>query len=135
MLSVARFINNNNKYFINYNAEYYGYENSCNVITVMFSAHEMPSNARKNIINNALKNAKNNVLILDIDPYNFATTLLNKPGKGAAFLSGEPYILNYILEMNSDINYCHTTNFLYWKLEKKNIINNHVVLWNFTYRF
>ena len=49
--------------------------------------------------------------------------------------SGEPYILNYILEMNSDINYCHTTNFLFWKLKKKNIISNHVVLWNFTHRF
>tara|TARA_B100001142_G_C14250241_1_gene622920 strand:+ start:364 stop:1176 length:813 start_codon:yes stop_codon:yes gene_type:complete len=134
MLSIAKIINNN-KHFINSNVENYGYVNSCDVITIMFATHEMPSNARRKVIINALKNARKNVLIVDIDPYNFATTLINKPQKGAQFISGEPYILNYILEMNSDINYCHTTNFLFWKLEKINIISNHVVLWNFTHRF
>jgi|TARA_Y100000389_G_scaffold203935_1_gene254170 hypothetical protein len=134
MLSIAKIINNN-KHFINSNVENYGYVNSCDVVTIMFATHEMPSYARRKVIINALKNAKKNVLIVDIDPYNFATTLINKPQKGAQFISGEPYILNYILEMNADINYCYTTNFLFWKLEKKNIISNHVVLWNFTHRF
>jgi len=134
MLSVAKIINKNKK-FINCNAEIFGYKNSCDVVTIMFATHEMPSKARRNIINNALKNAKKYVLIIDIDPYNFAGTLLKKINNGSHFLSGEPYILNYIIEMNSDINFCNTQNLIYWKLNKINIINNHVVLWNFTKRF
>ena len=97
MLKVAKFLNKNTS-FICANAENYGYENSCDIVTIMFATHEMPSKSRRIVINNALKNAKKNVLIVDIDPYNFANTLLNKKGNGSYFLSGEPYMLNYLFE-------------------------------------
>lgn len=134
MLNIAKFINFN-KTFINNNVENYGYENSCDVVTIMFATHEMHSKARRKVISNALYNAKKSVLIIDIDPYNFVDSLLKKPYNGSHFLNGEPYILNYINEMNSDINYCHFNNLFKFKLQKKNIITNHVVLWNFTKRF
>ncbi len=136
MLNIANLIKTNtNTTFVYANAENYGEKKSNDVVTIFFSTHEMPSNARRKIIKNALNIAKKNVLIMDIDPYNFANVLLKKYKKGEPFLSGEPFILNYLIDMNSDINNCLLSTYYTWNLEKHSIIDNHVVLWNFTKNF
>lgn len=133
MLSVAKLINTNNKY-IKMNAENISSLGNYDVITIMFATHEIPSIYRRKIINNALKKTNKYLLIVDIDSDNYYKVLMNKYNNGFTFLSGEPYIADYLLNMNKDINYCYFNNFLNFNYNKKTVIDNHIVMWNFTKR-
>lgn len=81
--------------FVQGNAETYGETNSYDIVTCMFATHEMPAAGRRRVLRNAARVARKGVVVLDIDP-NFEATLKKKPQEGAAFLAGEPYVLEYL---------------------------------------
>ena len=79
----------------------------------MFAFHEMPLIAQINVINNGLRIARKEFIIVDI-----ASNFKNKkPSK--LFLRGEPYLIDYL----NNIDYL-TRNF-----EKINYIPNNVDVW------
>ena len=51
---------------------------------------------------NMMRVARETVVIVDIHP-DFQRTLVKKPQMGASFLRGEPYVLDYIAKMDSDV--------------------------------
>ena len=111
MLNVAKCNNKNSKFYFG-NAEYYIPPYDIDIVTCMFSFHEMPLYAQKNIIKNAITIANEKVLIVDISP-NY------KPSK--IMLTGEPYILDYL----SNIQKCLND----FGFEEHEYIKNHVTLW------
>lgn len=133
MLNIAKLLNKNNTYFC-LNAENISHLDNFDVTTLMFATHEIPSVNRKNIINNALKKTNKYLLIVDIDNNNYYKTLMKKKNNGYHFLSGEPYVIDYLLNMNKDIFNCYLNNIFDFTYQKKTIIDKHIVLWNFTKR-
>lgn len=109
MLKVAR-RNNKNAMFYFGNAENYNPNYEVDIVTCMFSFHEMPSYAHKNIIENAINIANKNVIIVDISP-------TYKPSK--TMLSGEPYILDYLSNIQNELS----------GFEENEYIKNHVTVW------
>lgn len=101
-----------NKKFIIANAENYKPNFNVDVVTCMFSFHEMPQFAHKLVIENSLKIAKKEVLILDISP-NYKSSYLMK--------TGEPYLLNYQKTIDKTMDIYNFT--------KYELIKNHVTLW------
>ena len=74
-------------------AEYYEPEKEFDIVTCMFLMHEAPSFARKRIINNAIKIAKEKVVIVDIAP-EYVPKLMKL---------GEPYIDDYLKNIRKDL--------------------------------
>ena len=64
--------------------------------------------------------------MVDIDP-NFSETLRKKPDAGEVFLSGEPYVLEYLKNIDSDVRSC--VNERNWVLTRNEVLPEHVVLW------
>ena len=75
------------------NAETWGETNSFDVVTCMFATHEMPRTARLNVLRNAKRIARKKVIFVDLDP-NYTPS--------EAMLEGEPYILEYRKNIDSD---------------------------------
>jgi len=74
---------------------------SYDVVTIMFAMHEMPQEARRTVLRNAARVARKYVLVVDIDP-KYKLMFLNDPVKKAqasAFLSGEPYVEDYLKQV------------------------------------
>ena len=114
MLDMANRLHNN-KQFYNKNAESVRFDDrKFNIVTSMFALHEIPYNARNNIIENAKHNAEREIIIVDISS-NY------KPSK--IMLSGEPYLLEYLSNIDEQMN---THDFI-----KTNYIKNHVDIWRF----
>ena len=76
-----------NKEFYVGNAENYIPKKDIDIVTCMYAFHEMPEYAWRRIIENSIRIAKKEILIVDISP-NY------KPSD--MMLSGEPYIENYL---------------------------------------
>ena len=112
------------------NAETYGDTASVDVVTMMFATHEMPSVGRRRVLRNAMRVAKKTVIVADIDP-DFHGTLRDKPGKGGAFLAGEPYVLGYLENMDDDVASCMPVRFggPSWRLTRTQILPKHVCVW------
>ena len=109
MLHVAR-RNNKNAEFYYGNAEYYMPNCKIDIVTCMFTLHEMPYFAQINTIKNAISIAKEEVVFVDISPnYTPSQTML----------SGEPYILDYLSNIEK----------LMQKFKKIDYIKNHVTIW------
>ena len=90
MLKVGQRLNINNKQnktFYLSNAETYVSSEDIDIVTCMFAFHEMPEYAHKKIIKNAMKIAKEELIIVDI-----ASDYKPKD----IMLSGEPYLLDYM---------------------------------------
>lgn len=90
----------------------------------------VPAIGRRRVLRNAMRVAKKTVIVADIDP-DFHDTLRQKPMEGATFLTGEPYVLNYLDSMDNDVLSCapvrigtHT-----WKVTRETILPKHVVMW------
>lgn len=83
-------------------------------VTSMFSFHEMPKSAHEKIIENSLRLAKKEVLIIDISP-------IYKPSK--IMLSGEPYLIEYQKTIEDTMNS--------YKFNQKDYIKEHVTIWNY----
>ena len=72
--------------FVQGNAENFGQSNSFDVCTVCFALHEMPSNARVNVLRNAVRIAKKRAIFCDISDYYYSSVFMRM---------GEPYLLDY----------------------------------------
>jgi trans-aconitate methyltransferase len=103
-----------NKIFKVDNAETYIPNEKIDVVTCMFSFHEMPEYAHNLIIKNSLKIAQKEVIILDIST-NYKPSYF--------MLLGEPYLINYMKTIDKTMNK--------YNFNKINYINNHVNFWNF----
>ena len=125
MLRVARLIRPDAT-FIEGNAETFGRTGSFDIVTCMFATHEMPPEGRLNVLRNAARIAKRAVVVLDIDP-NFEGSLRKKPNEGAAFLAGEPYVLEYLKRIDADIRAC--TRERSWTLKRVELVPEHCVAW------
>jgi len=115
------------------NAESYGESRSFDVVSCMFGTHEMPSVGRRRVLRNAMRVAKRAVLFVDIDP-DFEATLRAKPMQGAGFLSGEPYVLDYLSSFDDDVASCVPVRIaapgIGWRVTRHAILQKHVVAWH-----
>ena len=86
------------------------------IVTCMFAFHEMPKYAHEKIINNSLRLASKEIIIVDLSPEYKSSKLMR---------DGEPYLLDYqkTIEKTMD-NY---------SFKRSDYITNHVTIWN--YRF
>tara|TARA_Y100000591_G_scaffold332494_1_gene370030 strand:+ start:604 stop:1245 length:642 start_codon:yes stop_codon:yes gene_type:complete len=117
MLKVARRINreqNTNKRFCFANAENYKPKQDFDVVSCMFAFHEMPLYGQNRIIENALKIAKREVIIVDI-----ASDYEPKE----IMLSGEPYLLDYMSTIDNTLSCFNKTVY----------IDKHVNIWKYKY--
>lgn len=115
MLKFANIYNPGRQYLFG-NAEDFGKDNQFDVVTCMFSFHEMPNSGHRKIINNALRISSKQVIIVDI-------STSYKPSK--LMLAGEPYIINYLETIDS----------LLHNFNKTTLIENHVDVWKFTHDY
>tara|TARA_B100000902_G_scaffold396083_1_gene456179 strand:- start:8229 stop:8876 length:648 start_codon:yes stop_codon:yes gene_type:complete len=117
MLKVARRINkeqNTNKRFYLGNAENFKPKQEFDIVSCMFAFHEMPLYAHNRIIENALKIAKREVIIVDIAS-NY------KPKE--IMLSGEPYLIDYMSTIDDTLSCFNKTVY----------IDEHVNIWKYKY--
>lgn len=112
------------------NAESFGDEQSYDIVTCMFATHEMPEYGRRRVLRNAMRVCRKAVWIADIDP-DFTETLRRKPAQGASFLAGEPYVLDYLANMDRDVAACAPLFGLdrSWRVARVFVLQGHVVLW------
>jgi len=82
------------------------------IVNICFSLHEIPQNARKIIIKNAINNARGKVCIMDICPSYYPSS---------SMLLGEPYLEDYLNNIENDLK----------RFNKNIIIPNHVILWEY----
>ena len=111
MLKVAKKLNNDKKFCFG-NAENYKPSKEFDIVTCMFAFHEMPLEAQMNVIENGKKIAKEEFIIVDI-----ASNYQPKE----IMLSGEPYLLDYLDNINLLLN----------SFEKINYIDKHVNIWKY----
>lgn len=91
----------------------------------------MPADGRRRVLRNAMRVAKKSVLVVDIHP-DFQQTLAAKPLQGASFLSGEPYVLDYLAKMDSDVFTsvpASTTLEWGWTAKRETLLSEHVAVW------
>ena len=79
----------------------------------MFATHEMPRLARQKVLQNAKRIAKKKVIFVDIDP-NY------KPSE--TMLMGEPYVLEYQRNIDSDFGSAY---------KREILVEDHAVKWEF----
>jgi len=120
MLTVARLHRPDIKHFETGNAEDWGETESFDIATVMFGTHEMPEYARRRVIRNALRLAREKVMVVDIWP-GFAPN--------AMMLSGEPFVLDYLANIEGDVDASYDP--MAWSLERVDVVENHVRMWKF----
>ncbi len=104
-------------------AEYYEPEKEYDVVTCMFLMHEAPGFARRRIINNAKKIAKEKVIIVDICPE-------YKPSK--LMKLGEPYVEDYLKNIRDDVKDFYEDIIIpghvhYWILEKNDLSEREIM--------
>lgn len=110
-----------NKKFVVENAENFWKSNhleffvNVDIITCMFAFHEMPEYAHKKIIDNSLRLASKEVLIIDLSP----------EYKSSKFMrDGEPYLLEYQNTIEKTMDKLDFT--------RSDYIPNHVSIWKYT---
>ena len=114
MLEVAKKSHINTQFYFG-NAETFRPKVKPDIVTCMFSFHEMPDYAQIKVINNGIFLAKEEFIIVDIAP-NYKN---KKPSK--FMLSGEPYLMDYLNNIE---------NILY-DFEEIIYIPNHVHIWKY----
>ena len=131
MLRFAKLFNPDSDYKWG-NAETFGDDREFDTVSIMFSFHEMPRDAYRNVIRNAIRVAREKVVIVDISS-NY------KPSR--SMLSGEPYLADYLKQFDYDL-----VNTIVWKEEtnthfpifhipkwkKTNLVKGHVDMWEYT---
>jgi SAM-dependent methyltransferase len=112
------------------NAETFGSNEEFDTVSIMFSFHEMPRDAHRNIIRNAIRVARKKVVLVDISQDYKPTT---------AMLSGEPYLLDYLDTFQTTIDniiWKEETNtaFPIFHLPRWNktiLVDKHVDMWEY----
>jgi len=84
----------------------------------MFGLHEMPRDARRRVIRNALRIARSKVLLVDIWPGFTPSPMM---------LSGEPYLLEYLEHIDDDVAASHEE--MQWTLSSVDVVDRHVRMW------
>ena len=87
----------------------------------MYATHEMPGDARRRCIRNALRLARDKVMIVDIWPGFEPSDMM---------LSGEPYVLDYLANIESDVE--SSVDRTQWEVERVDVVPQHVRMWKFT---
>jgi SAM-dependent methyltransferase len=82
------------------------------IVTIFFAFHEIPQEARQDIILYHSKFTKDKLVIVDIDPS-------YKPSPSMVY--GEPYLFDYKQNIKKDLLFA----------KEDIIINNHVIMWTF----
>jgi ubiquinone/menaquinone biosynthesis C-methylase UbiE len=115
MINKAKRLFPDKKFFIA-NAEDFSNDNNrkFNAVTSMFSFHEMPMTAHEKIIENSMKLAKKEILIIDISPEYQSSQLMR---------SGEPYLLDYQKTIEKTMDK--------YSFERTDYIPGHVTVWKF----
>lgn len=109
MISKARKLYPNKQFDIG-NAESYYPSIDIDVTSVFFALHEMPRQARKNIIKRVKEYTQKEILFVDV-----STEYKPSP----YMLMGEPYILEYLENIDEDLK----------DFEKISIVDDHVSMW------
>ena len=116
MLNVASSLHTNkNKKFYFANAEIVRPKQSIDIVTCMFAFHEMPVQAQITVINNALRIANEEFIIVDISP-NYKN---KKPPQ--IMLEGEPYLIEYLNNIEKMLQ----------DFEETVYVPNHVHVWKY----
>lgn len=135
MLGMAKFVHSDCT-FVTGNAETYGEPFSKDVVTIMFAMHEMPRDARKRVLANAARIARHEVVVVDIDPvFKLAMDPTFKQDfrsrvQSESFLSGEPYVLEYLKNIDADVKACARARG--WQSSDSAIMPGHVRMWKMT---
>lgn len=111
MINMAKFINRNNNFY-KANAETYIPDENFDVVSCMFALHEMPASAQYRLINNAIKIAKKEVILVDI-----ASNYTPKE----IMIAGEPYLIDYLNNIDTILR----------NFEKIEYIPEHVAIWKY----
>ena len=120
MLSIAKVRRPDVQRFARGNAEKWGFTDSFDIATVMFGMHEMPGYARRRVIRNALRVARDKAMVVDIWP-GFEPN--------AMMLSGEPYLLDYLANIDDDVDSAYDPTV--WTCERVDVVEGHVRMWKF----
>ena len=109
------------------NAETFGSNEEFDTVSIMFSFHEMPRDAHRNIIRNAIRVARKKVVLVDISQ-DYKPT--------AAMLSGEPYLLDYLDTFQTTIDniiFKEETSFIFHlpRWNKTTLVDKHVDMWEY----
>lgn len=112
MIDIGNIIHPNKELKL-FNIENLNEDKKFDVVTCMFSFHEIPQKSRKKIIQKSLKIANKRVIIIDISPKKIPSKLM---------LSGEPYLLEYLQNIDCDLKYAN---------KNYELIKNHVKIWEF----
>jgi ubiquinone/menaquinone biosynthesis C-methylase UbiE len=111
-----------NKKFIVENAENFWKSNHLefftriDIVTCMFAFHEMPKYAHERIINNSLRLASKEVLIIDLSPEYKSSKLMR---------NGEPYLLDYQKTIEKTMDK--------YSFERSDYIPDHVSIWKYSF--
>ena len=109
-----------NKKFIVENAENFWKTNHLDfftridIVTCMFAFHEMPEYAHEKIINNSLRLASKEVIIVDLNPEYKSSKLMR---------DGEPYLLDYQKTIEKTMDK--------YSFKRTDYIPNHVSIWSY----
>lgn len=98
-------------------AEKWGISRMASVSICSFLLHEQPMHRRHRILKNAYRVCRDYMLVMDINP-------IYKPS--FMMLLGEPYILDYLENIDSDIFN------LFDEYSRTEVVPGHVILWNIT---
>ena len=115
MVNFANIFNSNSTYRVG-NAELYGNYKEFDFVTCMFAFHEIPTEGHTEIIKNAKRICKKEIIIVDIAPEYKPSNIM---------LTGEPYILEYLKNIRDT--------FAENSFTEKKLINNHVTVWNYKF--
>lgn len=85
-------------------------ESKYDVVTMMYLFHEAPQEGRLRLLERAKELAREKVIIVDISPEYIPS---------ASMLAGEPYILNYLSNINDDLS----------ELTERVVVRGHVHCW------
>ena len=102
------------------NAVSYGFPNEFEYATIFYLLHEAPEIGRINVINNAMRISSKGVMIVDIHTD-------YKPS--CSMLSGEPYVIDYLSNIDTNIEHCCKVNNWYIK-ELYTYIEGHIKVWS-----
>ena len=111
-----------NKKFIVENAENFWksnhleFFNGIDIVTCMFAFHEMPEYAHERIINNSLRLASKEVLIIDLSPEYKSSKLMR---------NGEPYLLDYQKTIEKTMDK--------YSFKRSDYIPDHVSIWKYSF--
>jgi hypothetical protein len=84
----------------------------------MYGMHEMPQAARRRILRNAMRLARESVIVVDIWPGFKPSPMM---------LSGEPYVLDYLANMDADVDASTLT--AEWDVTRIDVVEEHVRMW------